>query len=61
MAGAGEESAKRARKAGARMRRLQRGGGDSDKRRKKMSAVNLDHRHPIYRGVHPIFLLKLLL
>jgi hypothetical protein len=36
------------------------GGGDSDGRKKRMSVVNLDPSHSIYRGVHPIRPLKLL-
>jgi hypothetical protein len=42
MARAGDRLEKRARKAGARLRRLLYGGGDSDGRRKKTSVVNPD-------------------
>jgi hypothetical protein len=42
MAGAEEESATRARTAGIRLWQLRRGADDSDRRKNKTSAVNLD-------------------
>jgi hypothetical protein len=60
MARVGEESAKRANKAGAKLQRLRCGGGDSDGRKKRTSVVNPDPWHSIYRGVHwvrPLWLL----
>jgi hypothetical protein len=61
MAGAGDGLEGHARNMSSRLRQLRHGGGDSDGRRKKTSVVNHDPRYSIYRGVHRICLLKLVL
>jgi hypothetical protein len=44
----------------ARLRRLRRGGGDNDGRKKRANVVNSDLCESIYSGVHRVCPLRLL-